>query len=48
LEEQIGGQTEAGFLVAGFYEDVNPPESNELVSIYMPVCFATRAVKLAI
>jgi hypothetical protein len=48
LEEQIGGQTEAGFLVAGFYEDVNPPESNELVSIYMPVCFATRAVKPAI
>jgi SAM-dependent methyltransferase len=48
LEEQIGGQIEAGFLIAGFYEDVNPPESNELVSIYMPVCFATRAIKPAI
>jgi hypothetical protein len=48
LEEQIGGQIEAGFLIAGFYEDVNPPESNELVSIYMPVCLATRAVKPAI
>jgi len=47
LEEQIGGQIEAGFLIAGFYEDVNPPESNELVSAYMPVCFATRAIKLA-
>lgn len=48
LEEQIGGQIEAGFLIAGFYEDVNPLESNELVSTYMPVCFATRAVKPAI
>jgi ubiquinone/menaquinone biosynthesis C-methylase UbiE len=44
LEEQIGGQIEAGFLIAGFYEDVNP-ETSDPISAYMPVCFATRAIK---
>jgi len=44
LEEQIGGQIEVGFLIAGFYEDVNPG-TNDPISAYMPVCFATRAIK---
>ena len=45
LEDQIGGQADAGFLVAGLYEDRRPPEANDVVSRYMPVCIATRAVK---
>ncbi len=45
LEEQIGGQLEAGFLLAGFYEDAEAPEDNVLAR-YMPTFFATRAIKL--
>jgi SAM-dependent methyltransferase len=43
LEDQIGGQTDAGFLVAGFYGDrhIEP----DLVSKYMPCFYATRAMK---
>ncbi|MEZ4658422.1 MAG: class I SAM-dependent methyltransferase [Caldilineaceae bacterium] len=43
LEEQIGGQIDAGFLIAGFYEDYWPGVA--LVE-YMPIFVATRAVKL--
>ena len=45
LEDQIGGQTDAGFLIAGLYEDGHPPEANDIVSRHMPTCIATRAVK---
>jgi SAM-dependent methyltransferase len=45
LEEQIGGQIEAGFLIAGFYEDTDPGEA---LAQYMPIYIATRAVKPAI
>jgi SAM-dependent methyltransferase len=45
LEDQIGGQTDAGFLIAGLYEDGRPPEENDVLSRYMPICIATRAVK---
>ena len=45
LEDQIGGQTDAGFLIAGLYEDRRPPEANDVMSRHMPVCIATRAVK---
>ncbi len=45
LEEQIGGQLEAGFLLAGFYEDAESPEEMILAG-YMPTFFATRAIKL--
>jgi SAM-dependent methyltransferase len=44
LEEQLGGQMQAGFLLSGFYEDVDPTQP---LSKYMPVFFATRAVKPA-
>lgn len=40
--DQIGGQLEAGFLLAGFYEDRKP---GWLLSTYMPTHFATRALK---
>lgn len=42
LETQIGGQTEAGFLIAGFYEDINPGDALEKV---IPTYIATRAIK---
>lgn len=45
LEEQIGGQTDAGFLIAGFYEDNWSGGANRPLSRYMPCFFATRAVK---
>jgi hypothetical protein len=45
LEDQIGGQTDAGFLIAGLYEDGRPPEAGDIVSAHLPVCIATRAVK---
>jgi SAM-dependent methyltransferase len=45
LEDQIGGQADAGFLVAGLYEDGRPPEESDALSRHMPICIATRAVK---
>lgn len=45
LEEQIGGQIEAGFVIAGFYEDGYPPAANDLMTRYYPPFLATRALK---
>ena len=42
LEDQIGGQLQAGFLLAGFYEDTHP---DDLLCDYMPILIATRAIK---
>jgi SAM-dependent methyltransferase len=42
LESQIGGQTEAGFLIAGFYEDIDPGDPLEKIT---PTFIATRAIK---
>jgi SAM-dependent methyltransferase len=41
LNEQIGGQLEAGFLLAGFYEDTQTSP----IGKYFPAYIATRAVK---
>ncbi len=44
LDDQIGGQIDAGFVIAGFYEDswhVDRPSSR-----YFPPFIATRAIKL--
>jgi len=43
LEEQIGGQTEAGLLIAGLYEDVWPELDG--LSAHTPLFLATRAVR---
>ncbi|HEX7600808.1 MAG TPA: class I SAM-dependent methyltransferase [Polyangiaceae bacterium] len=43
LEDQIGGQTDAGFLIAGFYGDLHV--EGDVVSKYMPCFGATRAIK---
>jgi SAM-dependent methyltransferase len=42
LESQIGGQTEAGFLIAGFYEDIDPGDPLEKIT---PTFIATKAIK---
>ena len=45
LDEQIGGQLAAGFLLAGLFEDRYPPEQNDAISRIMPVFIATRAIQ---
>jgi SAM-dependent methyltransferase len=42
LEDQIGGQLDAGFLLAGFYEDRDPTHA---LSKYLPTFIATRAIR---
>lgn len=42
LEDQIGGQLDAGFVITGFYEDYAPGEA---LSNYVPTFIATRATK---
>jgi SAM-dependent methyltransferase len=44
-EDQIGGQIEAGFLIAGFYEDRFAPEQNDTLSKFIPTFAVTRGVK---
>ena len=45
LEDQIGGQIEAGFLLTGFYEDAFGEEENDPLTNYIPSFIATRSVK---
>ena len=45
LTDQIAGQLEAGFLLAGFYEDDFGPDIDDTLSGYMPTLMATRAIK---
>jgi SAM-dependent methyltransferase len=42
LDDQIGGQLDAGFLLTGFYEDSDPEEP---LSRHIPGFIATRALK---
>jgi SAM-dependent methyltransferase len=42
LEDQIGGQTDAGFMITGFYEDRH---RNNAAAKYTPTYIATRAIK---
>jgi SAM-dependent methyltransferase len=44
LEEQIGGQLQAGFLLADLYED----HSSDPLGRYLPAYIATRAIKASI
>ena len=43
LEEQIGGQLEAGFVLTGLYEDTNG--EGRLHDFHVPTYVATRAIK---
>jgi SAM-dependent methyltransferase len=47
LEDQIGGQIDAGFLIAGFYEDTVTEGEDDPLGRYTPVFIATRAIKPA-
>jgi len=42
LEDQIGGQLAAGFVLTGFYEDIDP---DTILGRYIPSYLATKAVK---
>jgi ubiquinone/menaquinone biosynthesis C-methylase UbiE len=46
LEDQIGGQIAAGFVIAGFFEDNDEESDPNPLKKYMPAFIATRAVKL--
>ena len=46
LQDQIGGQLDAGFVLAGFHED-RQPRPRFLIDRYLPTFLATRAVKPA-
>jgi SAM-dependent methyltransferase len=43
LEDQIGGQLDAGFLLTGLFEDYD--DKDDPLSKYMPAFIATRALK---
>lgn len=45
LQDQIGGQLDAGFVITGFYEDRDRPEENDPLSKLMDTYIATRAEK---
>lgn len=45
LEDQIGGQLDAGLVLTHLFEDGYPASSNEPLNKYMPQFIATRAVK---
>ena len=42
LDDQIGGQISAGFLLTGFYEDIDP---DTILGRYIPSYLATKALK---
>jgi len=45
LEKQIGGQTAAGFVITGLYEDNDRDLENNPLGRFMPLYIVTRAVK---
>lgn len=45
LEDQIGGQLDAGFVLTGLFEDRCPPDDDDPLKDYFPMFIATRAVK---
>lgn len=46
LEDQIGGQLRAGFILTGLYEDRYAESDNDPLSAFLDTFIATRAVKL--
>jgi len=47
LEDQVGGQIEAGFVLTGFFEDNFTPDEGEILPNYTSTLITTRALKLA-
>ncbi|QDV83174.1 class I SAM-dependent methyltransferase [Planctomycetes bacterium TBK1r] len=46
LEDQIGGQLAAGFLLTGFYEDRFPISDQDPLSRFLDTFIATRAIRI--
>lgn len=47
LEDQIGGQLEAGLVLTGFFEDRYAPDAGDPLSKYLATFIATRAIRPA-
>ena len=47
METQLGGLTQAGFVITGFYEDRRPEADGNPIRHFMPSYFMARALKLA-
>jgi SAM-dependent methyltransferase len=45
LEDQIGGQIDAGFVIAGFFEDRSGDEEHEILERYTSTFIATLGIK---
>lgn len=45
LEDQIGGQLDAGFLIYGFFEDRFQQEEADPISEFLPTLIATRSIR---
>ena len=45
VEDQMGGQLDAGFVLTGLFEDQDLGSTEEILARQMPVCIATRALK---
>lgn len=45
LEDQMGGQLKAGFLLSGFYEDRYASDAKDPLSNFLDTFIATRAIK---
>jgi hypothetical protein len=45
LEDQIGGQLDAGFVITGFYEDRYDDDEADPLSKHLATFAATKAVK---
>jgi SAM-dependent methyltransferase len=48
LEAQLGGLTQAGFVITGFYEDRRSEEDGNPIRHFMPSIYATQAQKLGL
>lgn len=46
LQDQIGGQCDAGLAITSLFEDYDSPSSPNALNQFMPMYIATRAVKL--
>jgi SAM-dependent methyltransferase len=46
MEAQLGGLTQAGFVITGFYEDRRPEEDGNPIRYYMPSYYVLRAKKI--
>jgi hypothetical protein len=48
MEAQLGGLTQTGFVLIGFYEDRRPEADGNPIRQFMPSYYVVRAQKLAL